>query len=57
MVEYKTELIKDDNVLGVSIYNKVNGAIKEDPAMKEKLDQMVEEMKSKEEDGGATALK
>lgn len=51
VVEYKTELIKDDAVLGVSTYNKVNGAIKEDPAMKEKLDQMVEEMKVKEGDG------
>lgn len=51
VVEYKTELIKDDAVLGVSTYNKVNGAIKEDPAMKEKLDQMVAEMKAKE-DGG-----
>ncbi|GAA0877137.1 hypothetical protein GCM10009119_01050 [Algoriphagus jejuensis] len=51
VVEYKTELIKDDEVLGVSIYNKVNGAIKEDPAMKEKLDQMVEEMKGEDEDG------
>ncbi|GAB3225697.1 hypothetical protein J0A67_08320 [Algoriphagus aestuariicola] len=57
VVEYKTELIKDDNVLGVSIYNKVNGAIKEDPAMKEKLDQMVEEMKTKEEDGATPSTK
>ncbi len=49
VVEYKTELIKDDKVLGVSTYNKVNGAIKEDPAMKEKLDQMVAEMKVKDD--------
>ena len=49
VVDYKTELIKDDEVLGVSIYNKVNGAIKEDPALKEKLDQMIEEMKTKAE--------
>lgn len=47
VVDYKTELIKDDEVLGVSIYNKVNGAIKNDPALKEKLDQMIEEMKTK----------
>ncbi len=53
VVEYKTELIKDDEVLGVSIYNKVNGAVKEDPALKEKLDQLVEEMKKKE-DGEVT---
>lgn len=51
VVDYKTELIKDDSVLGVSIYNKVNTAIKEDPALKEKLDQMVSSMKST--DGGA----
>lgn len=51
VVEYKTELIKDDEVLGVSIYNKVNGAIKEDPALKEKLDQLVAELKDKEDDG------
>lgn len=51
VVEYKTELIKDDTVLGVSTYNKVNGAIKGDPAMKEKLDQLVAEMKAKDGDG------
>lgn len=51
VVEYKTELIKDDKVLGVATYNKVNGAIKEDPAMKEKLDQLVAEMKDKDDDG------
>jgi hypothetical protein len=47
VVEYKTELIKDDAVLGISTYNKVNGAIKEDPALKEKLDQLVAQMKVK----------
>jgi hypothetical protein len=51
VVAYKTELIKDDAVLGVATYNKVNGAIKEDPAMKEKLDQLVTEMKGKGDDG------
>jgi hypothetical protein len=49
VVEYKTDLIKDDAVLGVSIYNKVNGAIKEDPALKEKLDQLVAQMKAKDD--------
>ena len=52
VVDYKTELIKDDTVLGVATYNKVNGAIKEDPAMKEKLDNLVAEMKVKEEGDG-----
>ena len=52
VVDYKTELIKDDTVLGVSIYNKVNGAVKEDPALKEKLDNLVAEMKVKEDGDG-----
>jgi len=46
--EYKTELIMDDETLGVSTYNKVNGAVKEDPALKEKLDKMVEDMLAKQ---------
>ena len=52
--EYKTELIMDEEVLGVSTYNKVNGA-KSDPAVKEKIDALVSELKAKneaeEEDG------
>jgi hypothetical protein len=52
VVDYKTELIKDDTVLGVSIYNKVNGAVKEDPALKEKLDNLVAEMKVKDAGDG-----
>ncbi len=51
VVDYKTELIKNDSILGVSTYNKVNGAIKEDPALKEKMDQLVTELKAKEEGG------
>ena len=49
VVDYKTELIKDDAVLGVSIYNKVNGAIKSDPSMKEKLDQRIAELKTQKD--------
>jgi hypothetical protein len=45
---YKTELIMDDTILGAGTYNKVNGAIKEDPAMKAKLDGMIEVQKAKE---------
>lgn len=45
--EYKTELIMDEETLGVSTYNKVNGAVKEDPALQEKLDKMVEDMLAK----------
>jgi hypothetical protein len=47
VVDYKTELIKDDSILGVTTYNKVNAALKEDPAMKERMDQMVQQMKAK----------
>lgn len=47
VVDYKTDLIKNEGVLGVSIYNKVNTAIKSDPALKEKLDQMIISLKSK----------
>ena len=46
--EYKTELIMDDTILGAGTYNKVNGAIKEDPALKEKLDAMIDAQKAKE---------
>jgi hypothetical protein len=49
VIDFKTDLIKDDAVLGVTTYNKVNGAIKEDPALKEKLDQLVAEMKVKKD--------
>ena len=47
VLDYKTELIKDDKVLGIVLYNKVNSAIEEDPALKEKLDQLVQELKAK----------
>ena len=47
VVNYKTELIKNDEVLGVSIYNKVNTAVKANPAMKEKLDQLILSLKEK----------
>ena len=45
---YKTELIMDDTILGAGTYNKVNGAIKEDPALKAKLDGMIEVQKEQE---------
>lgn len=51
VVNYKTELIKNDEVLGVSIYNKVNTAVKANPAMKEKLDQMILSLKEKKPEG------
>ena len=51
VVNYKTELIKNDEVLGVSIYNKVNTAVKANPAMKEKLDQLILSLKEKKPEG------
>ncbi|TXE13597.1 hypothetical protein [Algoriphagus aquimarinus] len=47
--EFKTNLIMDEEVLGAGTYNKVLAATKEDPAVKEKLDSMIAEMKAKQE--------
>ena len=44
--EYKTELIMDNEVLGAGTYNKVLAATKGNPAVKEKLDKMIAEMKA-----------
>lgn len=51
VVTYKTELIKNDEILGASIYNKVNSAIKANPVLKEKLDQMILSLKEKKPEG------
>ena len=45
--ELKINLIKDDSVLGISTYNKVNKAYKEDPEIKEKIDALSVELKEK----------
>ena len=50
--EYKTELIMDEEVLGAGTYNKVLAATKEDPAIKEKLDQLINELKEEAEEDG-----
>jgi hypothetical protein len=47
VVDFKTDLIKNDEKLGVSVYNKVITAIKVNPALKEKLDQMIQSLKEK----------
>ena len=49
MREYKTDLIMNEEILGAGTYNKVLAATKEDPAVKEKLDNMIAEMKAKQE--------
>jgi hypothetical protein len=38
----------DEEVLGAGTYNKVLAATKENPALKAKLDGMIDEMKSKQ---------
>lgn len=47
VTELKVSLIKDDNVLGISTYNKVNKAYKEDPEIKEKVDALTTGLKEK----------
>jgi len=53
VVEYKTGLIKDDTILGIATYNKVNKAIKEDPAAKEKMDGLIKSLKTKDDGAGS----
>ncbi|WP_154856374.1 hypothetical protein [Cyclobacterium xiamenense] len=45
--DLKIGLIKNDDVLGVATYNKVNKAIKENPEIKEKVDTLIAELKEK----------
>lgn len=50
------ELIKNDEVLGAATYNKVNAAMKTDPEVKAKVDELIAEKASarapeEEEDG------
>lgn len=53
VVEYKTDLIKNDSILGISTYNKVNKAIKEDPSTKEKMDVLINSLKVKDDGAGS----
>lgn len=47
VTELKVSLIKDDEVLGIPTYNKVNKAYKEDPEIKEKVDALTTGLKEK----------
>jgi len=49
VTELKVSLIKDDEILGVPTYNKVNKAYKENPEIKEKVDSLTAELKEKRE--------
>ena len=45
--EMKIGLIKNDDVLGIATYNKVNKAMKVNPEVKEKVDSLMAELKEK----------
>jgi hypothetical protein len=47
VLEYKTGLIKDDSILGIATYNKINNAIKIDPTLKEKLNILIGSLRAK----------
>ncbi|HLT06554.1 MAG TPA: hypothetical protein VK014_03450 [Cyclobacteriaceae bacterium] len=47
VTDLKVSLIKDESVLGVPTYNKVNKAYKENPEIKEKVDSLTAELKEK----------
>lgn len=49
VLEYKVKLIREETVLGISSYNKISKALKEDPTMKERLDTIIKNLKEKEE--------
>ena len=51
VTELKVNLIKDEEVLGVPTYNKVNRAYKENPEIKEKVDSLTAELKEKRAGG------
>ncbi|MFC0261176.1 hypothetical protein [Fontibacter flavus] len=50
--EYMTGLIMDKEVLGAATYNKVRKAMSADPAVKEKINSLITEMKESGEEEG-----
>lgn len=48
VLEYKIDLIKDEAVLGIVLYNKVNHAVRMDPRMKERVDLLIRGMRENE---------
>lgn len=52
--EYMTGLIMDKEVLGAATYNKVRKAMSADPAVKEKINSLITEMKEKGEEEDIT---
>ncbi|WP_317174862.1 hypothetical protein [Pararhodonellum marinum] len=44
--DLKVGLIKDEDVLGAATYNKINNAIKSNPEVKEKVDNLIAQLKT-----------
>jgi hypothetical protein len=47
VVTYQAELIRDEKVLGLELYEHLSKAIRDDPSLKEKLVQEVARLKKK----------
>jgi hypothetical protein len=47
VVKFKTELIMNPEVLGAATYNKVKKAVDSDPSIKERLNNLIAELKTK----------
>lgn len=48
VIEYKTNLIQDETILGTAVYRQINELVKKDPTMKEKLDLLIVSLRAKE---------
>lgn len=48
VLEYKTDLIRNDSVLGIILYNKVIHAVRKDPGMKERVDLLIRSLREKQ---------
>jgi hypothetical protein len=48
--ELKVKLVQDKDILGVALYNKVNKAVKENAEVKAKFDQIMAELRAKNEE-------
>jgi hypothetical protein len=51
----KTDLIMDKDFLGAATYNKINKAMKEDPAVKERVDTKIAELRDQRQDDNELA--
>lgn len=47
VIAYQVELIRDEKLLGVELYQRIAALVQEDPTLKEKLDQEVSRLKKK----------